>query len=462
MLFVSISHPDEFLKVQSLLPGQIQGVELRLDRFPEINKNLLRNLIETSSYPLMFTLRKATHGGGFSASETERESLIEQLLLLEPDFFDLEYDMNPVFLNRVLQKYKKTKFILSYHSFEETPQNLYEIYQAMASFLVYGYKIATFAKSTNDALRLLLFARKHPQVSAICMGEKGQFARVLGFVCGNLLNYASLQEGKETAPGQISVHDLVHIYGYTRLGPHTKLYGLIGDPVSKSHGHLYHNEVFRKKQLDCVYVKMQVQPEELSDFFPLARDLGFQGLSVTMPLKEEVLPFLQGVDPQAQFIGAINTLVFTKGQMIGTNTDGIGALDAIEKRRSVFGKQVVIIGAGGSARAIAFEAHRRGSRVFVCNRTLQKAQKLAQEIGCKAGLLSDLPLVYDILINCSPVLPDIDPQKILSSALVMDVVYVPRETPFLLMAKNAGCEVLCGEEMFFNQAASQLAKWSCL
>jgi 3-dehydroquinate dehydratase/shikimate dehydrogenase len=384
---------------------------------------------------------------------------MEELLHLEPPFFDLEYDMNSAFLFKVLQKYKKTKIILSYHNFEETPQDLLPIYQAMTRFSAYGYKIATFSRSSNDALRMLVFAKNHDKVSVICMGEKGQFARVLGPVCGNLIDYASLEDGKATAPGQMSVCDLIDVYGYLQRSSHTKLYGLIGDPVEKSLGHLYHNGVFRSKGLDCVYVKMQVASEELAEFFPLATNMGFQGLSVTMPLKEKVIPFLSAIDPSAQSIRAINTLIFRNNQWIGINTDGIGALDAIEKKRSVFEKKIVIIGAGGAARAIVFEALRRGADVCIANRTLQKAQELAREMGCQAVSLSDIPSFYDMLIVCSPVVPNIDEKKVVASALVMDIVYIPRETPFLKLAKSLGCEILYGEEMFFSQAAAQWNGW---
>ncbi len=461
MLFVSLSHPDDLQVLKFLPQGHVQGVELRLDRFPEKRIEQVQSYLLSSPCPVMLTLRNRLHGGMFSGSEQERESLIEEFLCLEPEFFDLEYDMDPSFLKKVLGKYQKTKIILSYHNFEETPQDLLEIYEKMAIFPAYGFKLATFAKSTNDALRMLVFSKAHSNVSSICMGEKGQFARVLGPVCGNLIDYACLSKEKETAPGQMSVQDLIQIYRYAKLGPRTKLYGLIGDPVSKSRGHLYHNEAFARRHLDCVYVKMQVSSDELSEFFPLAKKMGFMGLSVTMPLKEEVLPFVREIDASALSIGAINTLIFHQDRLVGANTDGIGALDAIEKKRPIFGKTVVILGAGGAARAIAFEAQKRGAHVCICNRTLQKAQELAQEVGCAFASFSNMPVNYDVLINCTPTLPDIDPKKIVSSALVMDVVYVPKETPFLLMAAKLGCEILYGEEMFFNQAAAQLAKWSC-
>jgi 3-dehydroquinate dehydratase/shikimate dehydrogenase len=275
---------------------------------------------------------------------------------------------------------------------------------------------------------------------------------VLGPVAGNLIDYACLNEDQKTAPGQLTVHELVDVYGYHKLNPNTHLYGLIGDPVSRSKGHLYHNEIYQHS----VYVKMNVEAEELSTFFPLAIQIGFRGLSVTMPLKEKVLPFLHSIDSQAKQIGAVNTILIKDGYLSGYNTDGRGALDAIEKRIAITGKKIVLVGAGGAAKAIAFEAHRRGAYVLILNRTVQKARELAIEVGCQSGGLTEVPLDYDILINCSADSLAIDSRKILPSALVMDVIYVPRETPLLQKAASLGCQVVYGDEMFFNQAAAQI------
>ena len=443
MLFVSINHPD----LLQTIPDRINGIELRLDLFPEIDLKEIKNLLSFSTLPFLFTLRKSSHGGRFPGSEEEREGIIEQLLQLQPPFFDLEYDMRTTFLQMILQKYSKTKFILSYHNFQETPLDLEKVFSSMSSYPVYSYKLATLSHSTTDALRMLLFSRRHPRISAICMGEKGEFARVLGPVCGNVIDYASTTDERKTAPGQLSAHDLIHIYHYHTLNPKTALYGLIGNPVEHSRGHLYHNSIFANRHFNAVYVKMIVEPEELPLFFSLAREIGFQGLSITMPLKEKVVSFLDRIDPKAKQIGAVNTLLIEKGEIFGLNTDAIGALDAIETRGSVKGKKIVLLGAGGAARAVAFEAISRGAQVLILNRTVPKAKEVAKEIGCRAGGLSDVPSDYQILINCSSDPMPIDPEKISLFRLVMDLVYVPKETSFLLKAKEVGCQIIYGEEM---------------
>lgn len=457
MLFVSLSNLSNLKKI----PIEADGIELRLDHFEYLDFDLIKKEMLASTFPCMFTLRKSSHGGLFNGLEKERQDLIEQLLTLEPAFFDIEYDTDPEFLKKIFEKYSKTRFILSYHNFDQTPSNLDEIFQSMSKHAAYSYKIATLCLSTNDALRMLLFGQTYPNLSVIPMGEKGGFARILAPVFGNLLNYACLNLKEQTAPGQLTVDELVQVYDYPKLNTHILLYGLIGDPVKKSIGHRYHNQIFREKKLNCLYVKMQITLDELHDFMSLMLKSGFKGLSVTMPLKEKLMHFLDVVDADAQHIGAVNTLMIQENHILGLNVDGIGALNAIEKKLSVLGKKIVILGAGGTAKAVAFEASKRGADVLILNRTHEKAEKLAIQMGCQSGNLSDLPPEYDILINCTSDSLPINPEKIIRTAVVMDVNYIPRETTLLQEALKRGCQVIYGDEMFYNQAALQSAMWTC-
>ncbi len=455
MLFLSIARPEA---AQHIHTKDI-AVELRLDLFHHIDIEYVKSFLQNSVCPVMLTVRKISQGGKFKGTESEREALIKQLLALEPSFFDLEYDMSPQFLQEVKAKYPKTQFILSYHNFQQIPSDLENIYRSMREYAAYSYKIAVMTHSTNDALKMLLFVKRHPKTSVICMGEGGAFARVLGPVIGNLIDYASADSKEQTGPGQLTVTEWIDVYHYSSLNRQTSIYGLIGDPVEKSPGHLYHNDVFQKRGLNAVYVKMRVKPEELSEFVPLAAAVGIRGLSVTIPLKEKMLSFLDEVEPMAKQIGAVNTILFKNGRIIGTNTDGFGALDAIEEKGLVRGKKVVLLGAGGAARGIAFEAKARGADVLVLNRTVQRAKELAADLGCEAGGLDEVPKTYDILINCSPAPMPIDPKKIRPNTVAMDVVYFPRETDFLKEAALSKCQIVYGEEMFLNQAARQTAFW---
>ncbi len=455
MLFISLSH----LAIPKDLPPAVEGIELRLDLLPKVNLDEIREFLNAPPRPVMLTLRKASQGGKFQGTEAEREKFIERLLALESPFFDLEGDMRPAFLEAAVKNHPKTRFVLSHHDFEKTPENLDEIYRSLSRYSPFTCKIAAMANSTSDALRMLLFVKQHQTVSAICMGEKGEFARVLGKVAGNKIDYAVLQGHEPTAPGQIAVQDLVDIYRYSSLNKNTSIYGLIGNPIAKSPGHIHHNGVFRKLHVNALYIKMIVNPEELEDFIHYAKEMEIRGLSVTIPLKEKILPFVDEIDAKTRQIGAVNTLLFKEGRIYGTNTDGAGALDAIETHMSVKGKKIVLLGAGGAARGIAFEARVRGARILILNRTLSRAEELASAVGAAAGGLDDIPSDADILINCSPDPMPVDPHKIPSKALVMDIVIAPRETPFLKASLSRGCRVVYGEEMFLNQAEGQTQFW---
>jgi 3-dehydroquinate dehydratase/shikimate dehydrogenase len=455
MLFVSM---DTLTPLGDTLDS-IDGIELRLDLFPHIDFPLIGHFIKTSPKPVLLTLRKKSQGGKFEGDEKERETLILKLLELHPAFFDLECDMEEEFLQKTLQSYPLTKFILSHHEYRKTLDDtqLEKVYSIMKTYQAFGYKIAVLVSSTIDALRMLLFSKDKLHLSIICIGEKGSFARILGPVVGNLIDYAALNESHKTAPGQLTAHELISIYRYHELTSQTVLYGLIGDPVNKSLGHLYHNKIFKEKNLNAVYVKMTVTPEEIASFLPLATKLGFRGLSVTMPLKEIVYPLTQPIDSKVKTIQAINTLLITKEKILSTNTDGKGALDAIEKKVLVKDKILILIGAGGAAKAIAYEAKSRGAQIWILNRTLQRAIDLALDVGC--GFLRSAPKEYDIVINCSPDPGEFDYSYIKSSTLVMDVVYNPRETLFLQRALELGAQVIYGEEMFLNQAQAQTNFW---
>ena len=441
MLFASVMRD-----ALEMVPQSCSGaVELRLEGG---SVGGVADFLKRATFPVMLTAR-----GG------EGEARIEELLRLKPLFFDLEWDVREAFLRKVVAQYPETKLVLSYHNFESAPDDLERVLAAMQKVPAFHYKIAVMVRSASEALRLLVFGKRHPEVSVIPMGERGAFGRVLGPVVGNQLNYARLEGAAGTAPGQLTVRELEEVYRFGALNRETAIYGLIGDPVEPSVGHRHHNGVFRKRGVNAVYVKMAVQPDELVEFMPLAQAIGIRGLSVTMPLKEKVLPFVDRLDPTAQQIGAVNTLLFEGGEVRGANTDGVGALDAIEVKGAVRGKRMVVIGAGGAARAIAFEALQRGAEVTILNRTVERGEALAARWGCKAGGLADVPSDVEILVNGSPDPLPIDPTILRAGMVVMDVVYVPRETALLKEARERGCQVVYGEEMFVRQAAGQTALW---
>lgn len=449
MLFISLKKPEKPI-------DEADGYELRLDSFPSLEKNALQAFCQTLSKPIIFTLRKQN----FQGSEEERLSLFEGLLSLGPDYADIEFDTDPAFIKKVATQFPNIKIILSYHNFVETPKDLLEILNSMRSPHAYAYKLATLANSVTDSLYMLHFVKtqKDTKLSGICMGVDGEITRILGPVFGNFIDYAPVSELLKTASGQLPVSELYSTYHYKKLNQNTAIYGLIGDPVDKSVGHLVHNGVFVEKGFNAVYVRMKVKREELSYFFNLAKVSGIKGLSVTMPLKELLFDYLD--HNHTQEINAVNTLVFKDHQISGYDTDGIGALDALEYKTSVKGKKIIILGAGGAARAIAYEALKRGAELLILNRTKDRAIELANDLGCQGGGLEQFTKEnYDIVINATPDSHPINPEYLIPNKIVMDIVSLPKLTPFLLHAQEKNCILVFGYEMWIEQARQQLFLW---
>lgn len=464
MLVISIQGNFEEAKEAIRAASKVgDALEFRLDLMEKIDLSHVFKLKTYSKLPIIFTLRKKSHGGSFKGNETEREGKLLELLTLKPDYVDLEYDSN--FFDKIDPE---IQVIASYHNFEKTPENLEEILKKMQEIPAAIYKIATMAHSSLDALKMLLFVKKQKNVAGMCMGTLGMITRILSPIVDSPLTYAFLE--KPTAPGQVSVSELIDIYHYPLLNRSTEIYGLIGDPVDKSIGHLCHNPIFKKAKKNGVYVKILLKPLEVPEFFNLIKELPFVGFSVTMPLKEVVAPYLAAVDPQAKKIGAINTLVKKEGEWFGTNTDAKGALDALEKKEKVIDKTLLIIGAGGAAKAISTEASNRGARVIITNRTLKKAEILASQVHGGAIPITDVDQCpYDIIINTtavgmSPKIGDtpIPPEFIKENSLGFDVIMHPKETKFLNIIQNKGGKVVYGYEMYAQQALGQLKAWSIL
>jgi 3-dehydroquinate dehydratase/shikimate dehydrogenase len=444
----------------------VDGIELRLDLFIHIDKQALKAFILSCNVPIMLTVRRHDQGGSFAGSEKARLDLLESLCQLGPHYIDLEYDVPEDYRKRLFETYPQINFLSSFHDFVGIPTDLEEIYQKVKTPYAHIYKIAVTARSSLDALKILCFVQKHAdedQIIGIAMGEEGRATRILAPVVGSFLTYATLGPSVASAPGQLAAQELQEIYRFRTLNRHTQIYCLIGDPVEKSLGALIHNAVFAKSHLNAVYLKMRLKQEELQTFFSLIGSLPFKGLSVTMPFKEAVLPHLSQLSAESQRIGSCNTIHITHSKLIGYTTDGIGALNALERKGAVFKKHIVIIGAGGAAKAIIVEALKRGALVTVINRTPAKAIHIAGSVGALGGGWELLPKVcetgYDVIINCTPEGDLIDEQWILPEKIAMDIVYIPKNTPFLLKASQKKCQLVFGYEMFVCQALEQERIW---
>jgi 3-dehydroquinate dehydratase/shikimate dehydrogenase len=246
----------------------------------------------------------------------------------------------------------------------------------------------------------------------------------------------------------------------------TKVYGVAGDPIRSSLSPLMMNTAFRRETVNAVYLALQTKNVE--DLFKLAREIPIQGLSVTMPLKESVIPFLERTDPLSAKIGAVNTISrLPDGKFYGFNTDVAGIVGPLERRLSLRNAKVLVLGAGGAARAAVFGCRDKGAEVWILNRTPETAQKLARQSGAKTikrDALAKQP--FDVIINATPAgmsgnktAAILAPEE-LNARLVFDLVYNPVETPLLRMARQKGLAVISGVEMFVQQGARQFEIWT--
>jgi shikimate dehydrogenase len=230
-----------------------------------------------------------------------------------------------------------------------------------------------------------------------------------------------------------------------------------------------HRAAYAVLGIDAAYLAFDVPPADLSDAIRGARALGIRQLSVSIPHKESVIPLLDALDPTAEEIGAVNTIVRQENRLVGYNTDWLGAVQALEAERSLAGARAAVLGAGGAARAVVFGLLRRGANVTVLNRTTDRAASLARELGAQAwGPLEKLEEIrFDVLVNATSVglRSDASPVPIgaiPAGGLVMDTVYEPERTRLLRDAETRGARTLSGKWMLVFQAAEQLRLWTGL
>lgn len=246
----------------------------------------------------------------------------------------------------------------------------------------------------------------------------------------------------------------------------TKICMVIGDPIEHSLSPQIHNAGYEKLGIDTdyVYVACNVKVENIEDFVKGIRAMQIRGVSCTIPHKLEVMKYLDNIDEIAGKIGAVNTIVNEDGVLKGYNTDWFGVVTPLEKITSLENKRVALIGAGGAARAVAYGVTQRGAKLTIFNRTIEKAQIIAKELGGNARSLDTIEEVknMDIIFNATSI--GLHPNEnesplakevITDKHIVFDAIYVPYETKLLRDAKQQGARTIHGMEMLLQQGIAQ-------
>ena len=260
----------------------------------------------------------------------------------------------------------------------------------------------------------------------------------------------------------------------------TKIVGIIGDPIKHSRSPQIHNAAIAALGLDYVYAPFHVRPDNLGAAIEGFKAINMVGINVTIPHKQSVMPYLDEISREATLIGAVNTLIFKGKEIIGENTDAPGFLQAMEEDGLDVpqGGAAVVIGAGGSARAIVVALALAGVRtICIANRTVSRAIALARDLSEKIGVsiygigLDDSKLpnavgTSQLIVNTASTSMDvrhpllIDPEWLEPQTIVYDIVYTPPETRLLQAAVEKGCHTIGGLGMLVHQGAIAFEKWT--
>ena len=447
---VNASSLSDLRKARDAAPAGL--VELRLDGVRDID---VRGAIEGRRTPVIVTCRASWEGGRFDGSEEERLRILADAVRLGAEYVDVEWKAD----RRPFRDRGQTKLVISHHDFAGVPADLAERVGAMRAEGAEIVKVAVTPQRLSDCLTVrdaMAFDKAHV---AIGMGPYGQLTRLCPWLFGSCWTF-----GGKTAPGQSSARDLIDLYRVPRASRSTTVYGITGAPLAHSASPAMHNTAFRALGLDAIYLPLETN--DADELLTVAGAFGVQGVSVTAPLKPALFARVREADELSRAIGAVNTLRRVDGGWDGRNFDASGFLSPLARRNeSLRGQRAVVLGAGGTARTVAWALAREGARVEVAARRADRGRAVASEFGASAVSWPPEP-GWDLLVNTTPVgtwpaVSDapLDRSRVRGRA-VYDLIYNPRETTLLSWAREAGAETIGGLEMLVAQAGHQFEWWT--
>lgn len=443
--------------------------ELRLDAMFEFD---LARLLAERPRPIVVTNRAAIEGGFKTQDENARLAALAQAVRLGADFVDVELSSLPAFERFCPPSLRgSVQLIVSYHNFAGIPDDLPAIARTIEATSANIVKVIPTAHQLEDNLKIfdLLRTAAKPTI-ALAMGELGQMSRILAGKFGAFLTFAAASAGHESAPGQISVDEMVNLYRAGRINPDTAVYAIIGNPVEHSLSPAVHNAAFADLGLDAVYLRLKVAGDPAAVVRAFAA-LPIEGYSVTIPHKAAVMPACVTIDPLARRMKAVNTLVRRDDGYHASNTDVTSAMQALAvvlRTDDFTGRRAVVVGAGGVGRAYVYGLLKLGATVAVADLDEARCQALAVESGAAPITLAAVGETQaDILMNATPIgmwpkvdATPVDPAALRSGMVVFDAVYNPRETRLLREAADRGCLTISGVEQFIGQAIEQFELWT--
>lgn len=458
-------------------------VELRVDYLTKDERIHVRKFPELAGLPCILTIRRKTDGGLFIEGEAARTILFARALAFASQdtrknfaYIDLEDDFYVPSLQEASRAFG-TRVIRSKHSMTEPVRDIAAEVEKLCKT---GFEIAKIAfqpKTLSDLTNLFKESKKvkDSDTILIAMGTLGLPSRILASQLNSFLTYSTPAETAHNTGslGHIDPITLNNTYNFCSIDENTALFGITGYPMHQTSSPAIHNQGYRNIGLNAVYIP--IQSKSIEDTLQFAEAIGIKGLSVTVPHKESVLPFLQQISSDAGEVGACNTIVYRDNAWFGYNTDTDGLQKALQEFlgvKNLFWKKISIIGAGGAARAAAFVIKQMHGKACIFNRTISKAKNLAEHYGFRWASLDPsnhylLSEYSDLIIQTTSTGMGIEEKDTEKDPLlfydftgkekVYDVIYYPEKTALLLRAEKAGCEICNGYTMLKYQAYKQFS-----
>src|SRR6266566_2384939 len=468
---IAASNPVEMIQKADVIVRDNPFVEFRLDYLPKPALALVKLKTFLEYHPealVVVTCRRAVNGGKFRGSVASQVDILAKAAAQGCHLVDIELEsasqLKPSDFNRLR---RSANLILSFHDFRGT-KKLEETFAKMQQYPADFIKVVSTANSLYDNVVMMKFLEKYSSTHSlvgVCMGEQGVISRLLVVRAGSQFTFGALSAEEATAPGQIVARALRDTYRIDQVDAATRVYGVAGDPVAHSLSPVMLNAAFRRENVNGVFLALHAKT--LKDLLACVRDIPIHGLSITMPYKDTIIKFLDNTDSHTTKIGACNTVVRAQdGKLYGFNTDSAGVVRPLEQRITLDKSKILVLGAGGAARAAVYGLKERGAEVYILNRSAGPAQKLAR--SARARLLKRAALkkqTFDVIINATPVGMGNTRESPLNedeiqARYVFDMICDPPETRLIRLAKARGAQVIPGIEMFVHQAARQFEIWT--